>query len=100
MEGLELSCLNFWGLGALGKKIAMEKSHQGIYFYTDVPEKKFKRLILIFGKRKYANKVALGEFAACVRPAAPELQFWLGLLTQPNHPPVFYCSSKQNLEQG
>lgn len=73
MEGVELSCLNFRGLGASVKKRPWKNPAKEFNFHTDIPEKKIKRLILISGERKYANKVALGEFAACVRPAALEL---------------------------
>lgn len=77
MQGVELSCLSFWGLGASGKKRPWKNPAKEFNFHTDVPgekkKQKNKRLFLISGKRKYANKVALGEFAACVRPAAPEL---------------------------
>lgn len=73
MQGVGLSCLSFRSLGTSGKKSPWKNSAKEFNFHTDVPGKKIKRLILISGKRKYANKVALGEFAACVRPAAPEL---------------------------
>lgn len=50
VEGVELSCLNFLGLGASGKK-GYRKILLRKLIFTQKFYKKIKRLILIHGKR-------------------------------------------------